>query len=177
MIQRKFTFAQKQGNAFTPGVAVGDNSRNNAESRSRNMPKHLRSDEVRNGAHTHSTRTTSASTAPQKLQARNALFNLQRRVGNAAVAQLLGDNGVHVQRAPNEFTIERGVMTGASKTLKGDDETVYYEWNWQVVFNGQAYLYNDWVNANDPALEPSLRETVRERLESGEGIANLQGVM
>ncbi len=86
---------------------------------------------------------------------------------------LHGTDGT-VQRKPNEYTVEPGVTTGGKKSLKGDD-TVFYEWNWPVVFNGDAYLYNDWVDTNDMSLEPALREDVKDRLASGAGKANLQG--
>ena len=66
-------------------------------------------------------------------------------------------------------------MTGASKKLTGD-ETIYYEWNWPVTVDGQAWIYNEWINTNDPNVEPILRETVIERLEAGNR-ENLVGIM
>ena len=128
-------------------------------------------------------RATQSTDPAQQLGGPGVLLGLQRQAGNNAVKQLLAQRqsrtsspaGTTVQRAPDQFTVDPGVMTGASKKLKGDEETIYYEWNWPVTLRGQRWLYNDWINANDPALEPILREPVIERLRAGHE-ENLQGI-
>ncbi len=78
-----------------------------------------------------------------------------------------------VQRAPDEITVNPGVVTGASKKM---NDITFYEWNWSVVVDGQGYLYNDWIDTNDPALEPELRESLIARLKAGHR-ENLQGIL